>query len=243
MAKLKFKNEKNKFVPVVQDVSVNGESVFNGRCAKIKLKTINNESIVGEGNIELASEDSAVKYTPNQNLTDQQKINARNNINAIGFNSIKQSTGNSTSNIISQKGVTDLLATKQDNKPNGTAPLIARDTGKINLAYMPSTILGGITYGGTFNDRGIITASSYAPELNGKDIRNVSYGTYPSFYFIYSGPDTVNFFGSDYSIGDMALSTLNGWAHLNSTDAVSSVNGKIGSVILTSDDIGSIYRY
>ena len=244
MAKLKFKDENNEFIPVVQDVKVNNSSVFDGQNADIKLKTINYQSIVGSGNINIqGGEGEYVKYSPNQNLTTQQKLNARNNISALGTNQVKQQSGDSTTDVISQKGVTDLLNQKQDAKPDGRTNLIATDTGKLNVKYLPATVLGGITYGGTFNDRGYITASSYAPELDGRDIRNVPYGTYPSFYFIYSGPETASFFGSDYSVGDMALSTLNGWAHLNSTDAVTSVNGKIGQVVLNSDDIGSIYRY
>ena len=211
MAKLKFKDQHNNFIPVVQDVKINKTSVFNGKFANIKLKTINNQSIVGTGDITIQGGDGEyVKYTPNQNLTTQQKINARNNIDALGNNNIKQGTGESTVDIISQKGITDLLNAKQNQKPDGTTNLIANDTGKIDLKYMPSTVLGGITYGGIFNDEGIIAASSYAPELDGLDIRNISYGTYPSFYFIYSGPSTANFFGVNYAIGDMALSTLNG---------------------------------
>ena len=52
MAKLKFKDENNEFIPVVQDVTVNGSSVFNGKNADVFLKTINNQSIVGSGNID-----------------------------------------------------------------------------------------------------------------------------------------------------------------------------------------------
>ena len=51
MAKLKFKDENNEFIPVVQDVTVNGSSVFNGKNANIRLKTINSQSIAGPGNI------------------------------------------------------------------------------------------------------------------------------------------------------------------------------------------------
>ena len=35
MAKLKFLDENNEFIPVVQDVTVNGLSVFNGKNANI----------------------------------------------------------------------------------------------------------------------------------------------------------------------------------------------------------------
>ena len=244
MAKLKFKDENNEFIPVVQDVKVNNSSVFDGKDADIKLKTINNQSIVGTGNIDIqGGEGEYVKYTPNQNLTTQQKLNARNNINSFGRDEVKQQLGASTTDVISQKGVTDEINKKQDAKPDGRNNLIANDTGKLNVKYLPATVLGGITYGGTFNDRGYIAASSYAPELDGEDIRDVSYGTYPSFYFIYSGPEIASFFGVDYAVGDMALSTLNGWAHLNSTDAVTSVNGKVGSVIINADDIGAVLNH
>jgi len=36
---------------LVQDVKVNGTSVFDGEEANIRLKTINNEAITGRGNI------------------------------------------------------------------------------------------------------------------------------------------------------------------------------------------------
>lgn len=55
MAKLKFKDENNEFIPVVQDVKVNDTSVFDGKDANIELKTINNQDIVGEGNINVES--------------------------------------------------------------------------------------------------------------------------------------------------------------------------------------------
>ena len=198
MAKLKFKDENNEFIPVVQDVKVNNSSVFDGKDANISLKTINNQSIVGGGNIEIDVSD-VVKTTANQGLTTQQKLNARNNIEALGSSNIKQGTGTSTTDVISQKGVTDLLAEKQSRVPNGTNPLIALDTGKIDLVYIPSTVLGGITNGGTFNSQGIITASSYAPELQGEKIDEVQFASYPSYYFICSAP--YSFAGFDFAVG------------------------------------------
>lgn len=236
MAKLKFKDENNNFIPVVQDVKVNGASVFDGEDANVSLRTINNQSIVGTGNIDV-SVDDVVKTTANQGLSNQQKINARNNIEALGSSNIKQGTGTSTTDVISQKGVTDLLADKQNRVPNGTNPLISLDTGKLDLVYMPATVLGGITNGGTFNGQGIITASSYAPELQGEKIDEVQFAAYPSYYFICS--DAYSFAGYDFAVGDWAISLGNGWAKLNATDAVTSVNGKMGQVVLDYSDVGA----
>ena len=244
MAKLKFKDENDNFIPVVQDVKVNDNSVFDGKDADIKLKTINNQSIVGEGNINIqGGEGEYVKYSPNQNLTTQQKINARNNISAIGTNQVKQQTGDSETDVISQKGTTDALATKQDAKPDGRTNLIARDTGKLDLKYMPATVLGGITNGGTFDIYGVINASSYAPELDGKNITSVAFASYPSYYFIYSSMEVGTFFGYEFAAGDWAISLGNGWAKLNATDAVTSVNGKMGQVVISADDIEAVYKY
>lgn len=236
MAKLKFKDENNEFIPVVQDVKVNNSSVFDGKDANISLKTINNQSIVGGGNIEIDVSD-VVKTTANQGLTTQQKLNARNNIEALGNSNIKQGTGTSTTDVISQKGITDLLAEKQSRVPNGTNPLIALDTGKIDLVYIPSTVLGGITNGGTFNSQGIINASSYAPELQGLKIDEVAFASYPSYYFICA--DDYSFAGFDFAVGDWAISLGNGWAKLNATDAVTSVNNKMGQVVLDYNDVGA----
>lgn len=237
MAKLKFKDENNEFIPVVQDVKVNNLSVFDEKEANINLKTINNQSIVGNGDITIDVQD-VVKTTANQGLTTQQKLNARNNISALGTSNIKQGIGTSTTDVISQKGVTDLLAEKQSRVPNGTNPLISIDTGKLDLVYMPATVLGGITNGGTFNSQGIINASSYAPELQGLKIDEVAFASYPSYYFICS--DNYSFAGFDFTVGDWAISLGNGWAKLNATDAVTSVNGKMGQVVLNADDIQAV---
>lgn len=51
MAILRFKDENNHFIPVVQDVKVNDVSVFDGKEAIIIIKTIDNISLVGNGNI------------------------------------------------------------------------------------------------------------------------------------------------------------------------------------------------
>lgn len=223
----------------INDVKVNNESVVSDKVANIKLKKINDQDIAGEGNIEIDVE-NVVKTTANQGLTNQQKINARNNIEALGSANVKQETGTSTTDVISQKGVTDLLNEKQSNKPNGVNLLISDDTGKIDLVYIPSTVLGGITNAGTFNSEGIIQASSYAPELDGLKIDTVELQSYPSYYFICSG--RYEFAGYSFDVGDWAISLGNGWAKLNATDAVTSVNGKMGQVVLNNEDVGAVKK-
>lgn len=69
MAKLKFKDEDGEFIPVVQDVLVNNNSVFDGKDANIELKTINSQAITGSGNIEISPSskvDILLSTTPDQ---------------------------------------------------------------------------------------------------------------------------------------------------------------------------------
>ena len=93
MTKYKFKDENGNWQTLVQDVKVNGESVSNGVSATIQIKTINNQSIIGTGNIDIqGGSGEYVEYRANQGLSAQQKLNARNNIDAVGNGQIKQST-------------------------------------------------------------------------------------------------------------------------------------------------------
>lgn len=69
MAKFKFKKNRNSRhfeLSAVQDVKVNNQSVFDGEDANINLKTINNQSIIGEGNINIESGTSAYADLPDK---------------------------------------------------------------------------------------------------------------------------------------------------------------------------------
>jgi hypothetical protein len=131
-----------------------------------------------------------------------------------------------------------LSANKQDKKPDGTNNLIGTD-GKINPKYIPGSILSGMVYGGTFNASGFISASSYAPALQGVKIDTVNTANYPGFFFIAQNP--YIFGGNSYDPGDWAISLgahTPAWAKIDNASAVSSVNGKTGAVILTKGDVG-----
>ena len=98
MAKLKFKDENNHFIPVVQDVKVNSTSVFDGKDANVQLKTINNQAITGTGNIEVAAGGDFVEYSPNQGLDATEKANARANIDAENVGNKVTSISSSSTN-------------------------------------------------------------------------------------------------------------------------------------------------
>jgi hypothetical protein len=132
----------------------------------------------------------------------------------------------------------DLVNSKLDKKPDGVNALIGGD-GKISPVYMSDTILGAMIYGGVFNSSGLISASVYAPELEGNNISGINTAKYPGFYFISNG--TFSFAGNSFDSGDWAVCQGNhtpAWAKIDTSDAVTSVNGKTGTVILSKVDIG-----
>lgn len=78
MAILKFKDENNNFIPIVQDVKVNNSSTFDGKDANINIKTINNQSILGEGNIEIQGGGSS-DYEELENLPKVNDVELKGN--------------------------------------------------------------------------------------------------------------------------------------------------------------------
>jgi hypothetical protein len=137
-----------------------------------------------------------------------------------------------------QQAINNLDIKKQDRLPDETHPLID-STGKINMVYIPASIIGAKKYGGVFGDDGIIEASDLAPELSGVKIDDVPVGTHVGFYF--TATATYSFYDLTFHTNDNAVCQGNNypnWIKIDNTDEVQSVNGKKGTVILTKADIG-----
>jgi hypothetical protein len=137
-----------------------------------------------------------------------------------------------------QQAINNLDIKKQDRLPDETHPLID-STGKINMVYIPASIIGAKKYGGVFGADGIIAASDLAPELSGTRIDDVPVAAYVGFYF--TATATYSFYDLTFHTNDNAVcqgNNLPNWIKIDNTDNVQSVNGKIGVVVLTKDDIG-----
>ena len=122
--------------------------------------------------------------------------------------------------------------------PNGTDFLIGTNN-KVNDIYLPDSIFGQLRWGGTFNTSGIITATANFPELNGDLIDTVSQTEYYGVFFIAVMEDAEQYSldGEVYKNGDWALVAGNGFIKANNSDAVQSVNGYTGTVVLNISDI------
>lgn len=89
-----------------------------------------------------------------------------------------------------------------------------------------NAVLGGVNYRGTWN------ASTNTPTLVS------SVGT-KGYYYVVSTPGATNLDGiTDWKLGDWAIFNGSTWQKVDNTDAVISVNGQMGNVVLTGADVG-----
>lgn len=112
--------------------------------------------------------------------------------------------------------VTTGLATKINNSEKGVANGVATldVNGKVVLTQIPDSVLGQLEYMGTWNFTTMPTA------------------TQKGQYWI------ANTGGNDYVVGDWAVWNGSSFDKVDNTDAVASVAGRIGNVVLTKSDVG-----
>ena len=112
-------------------------------------------------------------------------------------------------------------STKDAGVANGVATLDSG--GKVPVSQIPA--LGDLNYQGTWN------ASTNSPTLTS------STGT-KGYYYVVSVAGTTNLDGiTDWQVGDWAVFNGTVWQKIDNTDAVTSVNGFTGTVVLTTTDI------
>jgi hypothetical protein len=105
----------------------------------------------------------------------------------------------------------------------GTATLDAGGT--VPLSQIPASIQGGLNYQGTWD------ASTNTPTL-------VSSVGSKGYYYAVSVAGSTNLNGiTDWNIGDLAVYDGTAWQKIDNTDAVTSVNGFTGSVVLTTTNV------
>ena len=115
-------------------------------------------------------------------------------------------------------------STKDAGIANGVATLDS--SGQVPLSQIPP--LGDLNYQGTWN------ATTNSPTLTS------SVGT-KGFYYVVSVAGTTNLNGiTDWQIGDWAVFNGSVWQKIDNTDAVTSVNGYTGAVVLTAADVGAV---
>ena len=126
--------------------------------------------------------------------------------------------------------------------PNGIATL--NGNGKVNASQLPDVMLGQLIFGGSITDEGIVTLSESAKEKLGVTDNTIILPTtaeeikkHEGIYYIASGNGVFD--NIDFETGDWILSIGIEWAKIDNSDAVRTVNGKIGNVVLTYEDVGT----
>jgi hypothetical protein len=117
--------------------------------------------------------------------------------------------------------VTGYIPTTEKAQPLGVATLDAG--GKVPTSQIP--MQGDLNYQGTWN------ATTNTPTLTS------SVGT-KGYYYVVDVAGTTNLNGiTDWQVGDWAIYNGSVWQKVDNTDAVSSVNGQTGTVVLTTTNI------
>lgn len=116
--------------------------------------------------------------------------------------------------------------TSEKGVANGYAGLDG--TGKVPTAQLPSSVVGGLVYGGAWN------ANTNSPALASST--NPSPGTTP--YYIVSTNGTTTLDGiSEWKSGDWVVFNGTAWEKIDNTDQVASVAGRTGAVTLGVADV------
>jgi len=128
-----------------------------------------------------------------------------------------------TGGSISGTTVSGYIPTTDRGIANGVASLDG--SGTVPVSQLPAAVLGALSYQGTWN------ASTNTPTLTS------SVGT-KGYYYVVNVAGSTNLNGiTDWQVGDWAVYNGSAWQKIDNTDAVTSVNGYTGTVVLTQTDI------
>jgi hypothetical protein len=146
------------------------------------------------------------------------------NTDITGLGSMSTQNANNvaiTGGSISGTTVSGYIPTTEKAQPLGVATLDAG--GKVPTSQIP--MQGDLNYQGTWN------ATTNTPTLTS------SVGT-KGYYYVVDVAGTTNLDGiTDWQIGDWAIYNGTVWQKVDNTDAVTSVNGQIGTVVLTTTNV------
>jgi hypothetical protein len=121
-----------------------------------------------------------------------------------------------------QLNLKESLANK--NVANGYAGLDA--SGKVDVNQLPATVQGTVNYQGTWN------ATSNTPVIPAASASN------RGWYYVVSVAGSASVSGvSSWGVGDWLVSNGTAWDKIDNTDAVASVAGKTGVVVLDRADV------
>jgi hypothetical protein len=167
---------------------------------------------------------SSVPDTSDTSLVRPSDWNADHTLTGLGTMAEQNANNVSiTGGSISGTTVSGYIPTTEKGAALGVATLDA--SGKVPTSQIP--LQGDLNYQGTWN------ASTNTPTLTS------SVGT-QGYYYVVDVAGSTNLNGiTDWKIGDWAIFNGSVWQKVDNTDAVTSVNGQVGTVVLTASDVGA----
>jgi hypothetical protein len=144
---------------------------------------------------------------------------------------------------------TDDLSAYQETSERGIANgyVPTNASNKIDLTFLPDAILGQLIYGGVVNaTTAVATLTNNAKTKLGTALATITltndttavtgYVANEGIFYITSTAGT--FASISFEVGDWLISTGSSWIKIDNTDAVSSVAGRTGVIVLTKSDVG-----
>lgn len=126
----------------------------------------------------------------------------------------------------------DARITAQKGAASGLTPLGADQ--KVPSIYLPDALLGQVTYKGTYLIAGNQITSADTT-INNQALPTAGAGNV-GWYFIVQDSGIIN--SKIFNVGDWLISNgAAGWDKVDNTDAVQSVAGRTGAVVLTAADV------
>jgi hypothetical protein len=134
------------------------------------------------------------------------------------------STITNTPTTLAGYGISDAVSSSIVGTANGLAELGA--DGKLKSSQIPTDLLNGMRYQGTWD------ASANLPAIGAAITSN------KGFYYVVAKDGTTPIDGvADWKVSDWIVSDGDKWVKIDNTDKVSSVNGQVGTVNLTTSEI------
>lgn len=128
-----------------------------------------------------------------------------------------------------------ILASINSQKATAGGLATLNSNGKVPFSQIPDSLIGQVHYKGLY-DFTIDKISSGDATINNTKLP-ISNADRLGWYFIVTTPGTLN--SLDYQVGDWLISNgADGWNKVDNTDAVMSVAGRKGNVVLTGADVG-----
>ena len=135
------------------------------------------------------------------------------------------------SGYLTASSLTNVEYKANKNQPNGYAGLDGN--GIIPTNILPDSVVGNVKYKGSYN--GTIIVDSPQTSLIGQPLPTAGTANTGWFFFALN---SFTYSGIDFNLGDWIISNgVNGWSKVDNTDAVMAVNGRMGYIIINSQDI------